>query len=421
LELRQLADLQRLIALVAAKNRFYKTRWQSADLCAEFTTLEEFRARFPFLRKQDLVADQAENPPYGSNLTFPIHAYTRCHGTSGSTGRPLRWLDTPESWEWMLQSWRRIYEAAGVHRADRIFFAFSFGPFLGFWTAFEAGLQMGCLCLPGGGLTSVARLRSILDQQANTLCCTPTYALHLGSVARSENIDLTRSRIRTLIVAGEPGGSIAATRRAIEAAWAGARVFDHHGMTEVGPVSYECPAQPCVLHVIEAAYLAEVIDPQTASPLPPGTPGELVLTTLGRAGSPLIRYRTGDLVRTRSTSQPCACGTHDLALEGGILGRTDDMLVIRGVNVFPGAVDEVVRETGGVDEYRAEIMAAGALMELRLEIEPAGGTDNPQELARKLEAALQSRLALRIPVRAVAAGTLPRFEMKARRWVRTDH
>src|SRR5690606_21148071 len=104
---------------------------------------------------------------------------------------------------------------------------------------------------------------------------------------------------------GEPGGSVAATRRAIEAAWPGARVFDHHGMTEVGPVSYECPARPCVLHVIESAYLAEIVDPGTDAPVPPGEPGELVLTTLGRTSSPLIRYRTGDLVRGRT--KPCAC------------------------------------------------------------------------------------------------------------------
>lgn len=419
LEAAQLRQLQNLLAEVARANPFYRDRWQSARLRPEIDSLGDFRARFPFLRKHDLVVDQATHPPYGSNLTYPLERYTRCHGTSGSTGRPLRWLDTPESWAWMLENWRRVYRAAGVGRGDRVFFAFSFGPFLGFWTAFEAAQGLGCLCLPGGGLTSVARLRSLLDQEATVLCCTPSYALHLVDVARQEGLDLANSRVRRLIVAGEPGGSVPATRRILETAWKGARLFDHHGMTEVGPVSYECPSEPGVLHVIESAYLAEVVDPRTARPVEAGSIGELVLTTLGRTGSPLIRYRTGDLVRGRSSLGRCRCGAFDLALEGGILGRADDMVVIRGVNVFPSAVDEVVRDVGGIAEYRAEVHAAGALMELRLVVEPAPGVPDPVALAGRLEAAFQTRMALRVPVQLVENGTLPRFEMKARRWVRT--
>lgn len=417
LERRQWPLLAALLDRVGRDNPFYRGRWQTAGIRPEVGSLAEFRDRFPFTRKQDLVADQASHPPYGSNLTFPIDHYTRCHGTSGSTGHPLRWLDTPESWEWMLGHWRRVYEAAGVTRTDRIFFAFSFGPFLGFWTAFEAALQLGCLALPGGGLTSVARLRSILDQQATVLCCTPTYALHLGVTAHAEHLDLANSHVRRILVAGEPGGSVPATRRTIETAWPGARVFDHHGMTEVGPVSYPCPAQPGVLHIIEDGYLAEIVDPRSSRPTPDHAIGELVLTTLGRVGSPLIRYRTGDLVRARATSAPCPCGSVDLALEGGILGRADDMVVIRGVNVFPSAVDEVIRAVGGIAEYRAEVRAEGALRELRIEIEPDPAA--PADLARRLEGAFQSRLALRVPVLILEPGTLPRFEMKARRWIRT--
>lgn len=207
-------------------------------------SLEEFKARFPFVRKHDLGVDQASHPPYGTNLTHPIERYTRCHGTSGSTGHPLRWLDTPESWDWMLGNWRRVYSAAGVRPGDRVFFAFSFGPFLGFWTAFESALALGCLCLPGGGMTSVARSRLILEQQATVVCCTPTYAVHLGDVARAERIDLSPSKVRRVIVAGEPGGSLEATRRAIAERWPGAGVSDHHGMTEVGPVSQPRLSRP---------------------------------------------------------------------------------------------------------------------------------------------------------------------------------
>jgi phenylacetate-CoA ligase len=419
LEAAQLAKVRALIDDVAAHNEFYRARWESAGLRADFKSLSEFRARFPFTRKHELVADQAAHPPYGSNLTFPLDRYTRCHGTSGSTGRPLRWLDTPESWQSMVANWRRVFEAAEVTKADRVFFAFSFGPFLGFWTAFEAALGVGCLALPGGGLTSVARLRSILEQQVTVLCCTPTYALHLLEVARKENLDLSQSRLRRIIVAGEPGGSIASVRSAIEGGWPGARVFDHHGMTEVGPVSYECPRRPTALHIIETSYLSEVVDPRTGQPVPEGEIGELVLTTLERVGSPLVRYRTGDIVRARLPMGNCACGSIELILEGGILGRTDDMVVIRGVNVFPSAIDEVIRDVGGIVEYRAEVHSAGALLGLRVEIETASDANDPGTLARRLEDLIQTRLALRVPVRAVEPGTLPRFEMKARRWVRT--
>lgn len=418
LQLRQLEQLQVLLSAVAATNPFYRGRWTAAGVAAPVASLHDFRARFPFTRKHDLVVDQQEHPPYGSDLTYPLERYTRCHGTSGSTGHPLRWLDTPESWEWMLGNWRRVYDAAGVEAGDRVFFAFSFGPFLGFWTAFEAAMRLGCLCLPGGGMTTVARLRSLLDQEATVLCCTPTYALHLGEVARAEGINLKNAKLRRIVVAGEPGGSVPATRSAIEACWLGSQVMDHHGMTEVGPVSYGCPKRPGVLHVIEDSYLAEVVDPRTAHPVGDGVLGELILTTLGRLGSPLIRYRTGDLVCRvgDGTDGRCACGTVELALDGGVVGRVDDMVVVRGVNVFPSAVDAIVRGLGGVVEYRVEVCSVGALLELALEVELEPGSAGA---AVALEGALQTRLGLRVPVKVVEAGSLPRSELKARRWVRT--
>ena len=195
------------------------------------------------------------DPPFGTNLTYPLTCYTRFHQTSGTTGQPLRWLDTPASWEAMVENWMDVFRAATIGAADRVYFAFSFGPFIGFWMAFESAERLGCLCLPGGGLSSVARIRAILENAATALCCTPTYAIRLGEVAAEEGIDLAESNVRRIIVAGEPGGSIPATRRHIEQLWPGARVFDHHGMTEVGPVTYECPVVPGVLHVIERGHI----------------------------------------------------------------------------------------------------------------------------------------------------------------------
>jgi len=265
-------------------------------------------------------------------------------------------------------------------------------------------------------MRSGARLSALLATGANVLCCTPTYAIRLAEVAAEENIDLATTKVRTIIVAGEAGGSISATRTYIEKLWHGGRIVDHHGMTEVGPVSYGCPKCPGVLHVIESSYIAEVIDLENR-PVQPGGAGELVLTNLGRLGSPLLRYRTGDLVQT-SPHDRCECGTFDLALPGGILGRTDDMVVVRGVNVYPSAVEEILRSHGGVAEYCVEVCTTHALTEVKIQVEPAPDFANDSALAHHLETALRNAFALRIAVSLVPCGSLPRFEMKSKRWVR---
>jgi phenylacetate-CoA ligase len=434
IEARQLEELRSLLAELIPANQFYSRKLQSWGVTFDVASLEDFSARFPFTTKPELAQDQLGHPPFGTNLTYPLDRYTRFHQTSGTSGAPLRWLDTPESWEGMVESWMEIFRAAGVRANDRVFFAFSFGPFLGFWLAFESAGRLGCLCIPGGGLGSAARLRAIMGNGATVICCTPTYAIRLGEVALEEKIDLGASRVKKIIVAGEPGGSIFATRARIESLWAGARVFDHHGMTEVGPVSYECPAQPGVLHVIESAYFAEIIDPVSGKPGAPGQAGELVLTTLGRTGSPLLRYRTGDLVKRAASvslaepatagkmpaarSEACACGRHELALEGGILGRTDDMVIVRGVNVYPSAVEEIIRAFNHVAEYRVHITEADALTQMRVEIESTASCHDPAALAARVEKAFETALVLRVPVSTVAPGALPRFEMKARRWIK---
>lgn len=418
----QLEQLRTLVAELIPANRFYSQKLQSAGVTFDVASLDDFSLRFPFTTKRELVEDQRHDPPFGTNLTYPLDRYTRFHQTSGTTGTPLRWLDTPESWNWMLESWMEIFRAAGVAAGDRVFFPFSFGPFIGFWLAFESAARLGSMCLPGGGLSSAARLRLIVDNGVTVICCTPTYAIRLGEVAAEEKIDVSASRVRTIIVAGEPGGSILAARARIESLWAGARVFDHHGMTEVGPVTYECPAQPAVLHVIESAYFAEVINTATGRTVPRGQVGELVLTTLGRTGSPLLRYRTGDLVKqgaeSRELRKPCACGRHELALEGGILGRVDDMVIVRGVNVYPTAVEEIIRSCEGVAEYQVKISQTQSLAEMSVEIEPAASCRDVAALLAQVKKRFETALALRVPVSAMSPGALPRFEMKAMRWMK---
>jgi phenylacetate-CoA ligase len=412
LEEGQVERLRLMLAEVLAHNPFYRDKLGRAGIQAgKLRTLADL-GRLPFTTKAELLEDQRTHPPYGSNLTYPLERYCRLHQTSGTSGQTLCWLDTPESWGWTLDCWGQIYDAVGVRSGDRLFFGFSFGPFLGFWTAYEAASRRGYWCLPGGGMSSVARLRFLLDHQATVVLCTPTYALHLVEVAALEGIDLRASAVRALIVAGEPGGSIPATRARIESGW-NARLFDHSGMTEVGPASLECVENPAGLHILEEDYIPEVIDPQSLQPVTAGTMGELVLTNLGRWGSPLVRYRTGDLVRV--DPEPCPCGRAFIRLEGGILGRADDMIHLRGNNLHPSVLEDLIRRFAQVAEYRIEVDRSGTLAVLRIEVEPMPGAEG-DAVAELVDRAVRDELLFRAEVRAVAPGALPRYEMKARRF-----
>ena len=404
--------LRAMLIAIDGRNPFYTAKMRAANIAGKDCDRATFLARFPFTTKAELVADHRAHQPFGSNLTFPLERYVHYSQTSGSTGHPMRWLETSESWTWMVESWMYFYKAVGMTPADRVFAAFSFGPFLGFWTAFEAAIRFGCLAIPGGGLSTRGRLEVMRDSGATVLACTPTYAMRLGEAALEEKI--TIAGLRLLFVAGEPGGSIPAVRQRMADLWPGVQIVDHHGMTEVGPVSWQHPERPRFLHILETAYLAEVIDPKSEKPVPAGTPGELVLTTLGRLGTPLIRYRTGDLVKVAVDPPPEVA---HMALDGGILGRTDDMIIVRGVNVYPSAVEAVVRRFSDIAEYRVDLTDERGMAEMALTIEPVKGADG-KTVAKTLAEALRASLALRIPVTTVAAGTLPRFEMKAKRWVK---
>jgi phenylacetate-CoA ligase len=407
--------LAELIRSLLSANAFYAAQFAQAGIAAGDVRGRADLHRLPFTTKAELLADQAERPPYGSNLGEPLQRYCRLHQTSGTVGRPLRWLDTPQSWAALLDTWAAIFRIVGLRPGERLFFPFSFGPFIGFWTAFEAGARAGHLCLTGGGMSSSARLRFLRDNGANVVFCTPTYALRLAEVAAAEHFDLRGCGVRALIVAGEPGGSLPGTRDRIESAW-GARVFDHNGMTEVGPAGVECPENPGGVHILEQDHLAEVIDPDSGQPVPPGTPGELVLTTLHRTASPVLRYRTGDLVC--ADPRPCPCGRALLRLDGGIRGRVDDMLVVRGNNLHPAALQALLHRFDEVTEFRVEVDRGGPLAVLRVDLELAAGAG--PAVVERIGRAIHDELLFRAEVRAVPPGTLPRHELKARRVVRKN-
>ena len=412
IESRQASRLATLLGHIDGRNQFYTKKFSRARIRLPDLDLPKDLGRLPFTTKAELIADQNANPPWGTALSASLAQYTRYNQTSSTTGHPLRWLDTTDSWQWMLECWKAVYRAARVESEDRIFFPFSFGPFLGFWTAFEAGTQLGAHCVPAGGMTSETRLGLIDVLQPTVVCCTPTYALRLVEVASTRGGALADGSVRVLIVAGEPGGNIPATRQQIETGW-GARVIDHHGLTEVGPISFECWENPGFVHVNECEYICEVLDPDTGARVPDGHQGELVVTNLGRLASPLVRYRTRDIVVR--TSEPCPCGRTLSRLAGGILSRADDMVCVRGVNIYPAAIEAVVRTVHEVVEYRATVQSAGALGTLSVEIEV--GVADPQTVTASVESRLSDALGLTVPVTVAEPGTLPRFDMKARRFI----
>lgn len=363
-------------------------------------------ASLPLTNKDELVNAAAA----GEWLTHPRADYVRFHQTSGTRGEPMPVLDTAEDWLWWQRAWQHTLAAAGIDAGDRAMLAFSFGPFVGFWSAFDALVAAGVQAIPGGGMASLARLELIRRTEANCLFCTPSYALHLAQAGREAGVDTAGLPIETVVVAGEPGGSLPATRERIATAWE-ARVVDHAGATEVGPWGFgdDLWDDPPGLRVVESEFVAEFLSVETGQPAVTGELSRLVLSNLGRHGAPVIRYDTGDLVRPEWPVEASPCGF--VRLPGGVVGRADDMIVVRGVNVFPSSIEEVLRGLYGIQEWRVTVERRSEMDELSVEVEAPGG--DPRRVAE----ALQQRLGLRVGVRLAEPGSLPRSEHKSRRLI----
>jgi phenylacetate-CoA ligase len=397
----QLVRLDDLLQRVLETNAFQRERL----LGARVRSIDDLRS-LPFMTKDELLADQAATPPYGTNLTFALEAYTHLHLTSGTVGEQLRVLQTAEDWRASTRCFALVLRAAGIGSADRVALPFPFGAYLQFWAASAGVEDVGALALPLGGLEGRERLRAIAEFEATAIVCTPTYALGLIDVALEWGLEDAFASVRAVICQGEPGASIPAARERIESAW-GARVFDHAGSTEVGVFSYPCAAGGG-LHVNEDDFLCEILDPATGADTEPGSQGELVLTALSRAGVPAIRFRSGDVV---DRGGACPGGHDDVWLPNGIVGRTDDMVVIRGMNVFPSAIEQTLREAGVLGEYRIRFYTEPTERdEIRVLVE---ATD--PAIVRTIEERILGRLALRVRVVPVMPGVLTAQRLKARR------
>ena len=406
----QARKLREQVAHARAHSPFYRRKLAGAK---PIKTLDDLR-RLPFTTKDELKENQAAKPPWGDVLAVPFAAVLRIHMTSATTGRPLAFLDTADDWYGFYHSYARALHAFGVRPADMVMAAFSYGPWIGYWSGFYAAQDLGCLVFPAGGLSTDQRIDALLTWPITVLGCTPSYALFLAEQAAKKGIDLAKdTKVRITWHTGEPGASIPATKARIEQAF-GARAYDLPGLTEVAAWGFECDAGAGLVHVNEDYCLAEVLD-EAGEPVKPGERGELVFTSLYRKAMPVIRYRTRDVVQV--ADRRCPCGRTLLALEGGVLARLDDMKKVRGIIVYPRRVEELVRPFAGVDEFQIVFQRREGLDEIVVRIDPSPSLSRREcdGLCSQLGDALRVGLGIRVAVEATEPGALPRWDHKARR------
>jgi phenylacetate-CoA ligase len=398
----------------ARHSPFYRRKLGAARVrAASIRTLDDLR-RLPFTTKDELKDNQAQHPPWGDVLAVPLADVVRVHLTSATTGRPLAFLDTAADWHGFYHSYARSLHAFGVRRTDMVMAAFSYGPWIGYWSGFYAAQDLGALVYPVGGLSTEQRLDALLTYPITVLGCTPSYALFLAEQAAKKGIDLAKeAKLRITWHTGEPGASIPATRARIEAAF-GARAFDLPGLTEIAAWGFECEARSGLTHVHEDYVYPEVLD-DDGRPVKPGERGELVFTSLYRRAMPLLRYRTRDVVQL--ADRRCPCGRTLVAFEGGVLARLDDMKKVRGIIVYPRRIEELVRPHDGVDEFQIVFRRRDGLDDvlLRVDPSPALGPSERAGLGETLAKDLQLGLGIRVSVEVGEPGSLPRWDHKARR------
>jgi phenylacetate-CoA ligase len=405
----QIERLNDLLQTVMEHNSFYKSKF--AGLPKRIDSLEAW-SKYPTTTKLELSRN-ADEDGLAPHHTFAAKEYNRLHRTSGSTGRPLMVMDRREDWDWWLRTWQVVLDAAKLKAGDAIFMAFSFGPFIGFWSANDACLARGCRTVPGGGLSTAARIDLIQAAKCSVLFTTPSYALHLAEEAKQRGFEPAKLGIRKIIVAGEPGGSIDSVRKRIETFY-DALLVDHAGATEVGPWGVGT-ADGRALEVIEQEFIAEFLpvsqnegESSHSQSESVQSHVELVLTSLGRVGVPALRYRTGDLVRPAYNASDSG---RNVRLEGGVIGRVDQMLTIRGVNVIPSSIEAILRDIPSVGEYRLIAYREGERDQLKIEVEDA------EHDPAKIVDLMNRRLGLRVEVIGVEAGSLFRSVDKAKRFI----
>jgi len=412
--------LQHTLRYAWETSRFYRNLMKSHGLSPDsIATLEEFYNRFPIVRRADLDEDQRNNPPYGTRLTVTPRGTLRYHTTSGTTGNPpVRVFDTERDWLWGGDAWATSLYNFGVRPDDIVMVAFGYGSFIGFWGAHYGFEKIGCRVHPTGAVDTKTRIEMIRSLDITTLCCTPSYAIRMLHVAKQDEVDLARdSKIDKIVVAGEPGACIPSTRSMIETGF-NAHLGDFMGTTETaGLMASTCSKLAGSLHINEDRFLIEVVDPVTLRPVGYGVQGMMVVTPLIKEAMPLIRYATNDIV-ILDPNYVCSCGRAFDLFRGGILGRYDDMVKVRGIQVTPQMVEEIMRGFAEVEEFFTTVESRQGLdslvikFELRKDLGPIIG----DTLGRRIQEAFKRKIGLTPELEMAAADSLPRFELKSRRF-----
>jgi phenylacetate-CoA ligase len=413
----QLRKFRKIFEWAYERSKFHRSLYDKAGIKpGDIQSFEDIR-HIPTVEKSMMRDIQRKDPfPYGDALCVPLDEVVEFRQTSGTTGQPVYQPDTWQDWEWWAECWSYILWAQGYRPSDRVFIPFGYNVFVAFWAGHYAAEKIGAEIVPGGVLDTQARILKIQELRCTAMMATPTYVLGMADTARKMGIDPSSLTIRKITCAGEPGASIPTTKKRMEEAWA-AKVYDHAGATEIGAWCFECTAQSGALHVNEAFFLVEIQDVQTGEYIEePGRRGKMIITALDRQAQPCIRFDSKDIIAW--ASEPCPCGRTFRSVQGGVIGRADDITKVKGVLLSPSAIEEVVRGVDGLgDEFEVLVDKVGDIDRITLKVEIIKGREGERT---KIEANLKDQLRLKTNLGYAIEfhdhGTLPRYDVKARRF-----
>jgi phenylacetate-CoA ligase len=414
----QLMKFKRIVTWAYDNSPFYHRLYQEAGLePGDIKHFDDIR-KVPKIEKGMMRDVQKNKPfPYGDMLAVPVEQVAIFRQTSGTTGTPVYQADTWQDWDWWAESWCYILYAQGYRNTDRVFLPFGYNIFVAFWAMHYASEKLGCETVPGGVLDTEARILKMQELQCTAMGATPTYVLGLADTARKIGIDPAKDlSIQRITVAGEPGGSIPTTKKRMEDVW-GAKVYDHIGATEIGAWSYECTEQPGGLHVNEGLFLVEIEDVETGKLITaPGKRGKMVITALDRIGKPCIRFDSKDVILW--SDKECECGRTFHMIDGGVVGRADDITKVKGVLLAPTAIEEVVRSIKGLgNEFEVVVTKKGDLDDITLKVELLPDAEgNREEILKQLKDQLRLKTNLGYNIEVHPHNSLPRYEVKAKRF-----
>lgn len=415
----QLIKFKRIFKYAYENSTFYKQLYSEAGIeLGDIKTFDDVR-KIPIVEKSMLREIQERDPfPYGDMLAVPLEEVTEFRQTSGTTGTPVYQAETWQDWECYTDCWAYILYAQGYRATDRVFIPFGYNIFIAFWGGHYAAQKIGCEVVPGGVLNTTSRILKMQELKCTAFMATPTYILGMAETARTKlGIDPVKDlQIQRITASGEPGGNIPTTKKRMEEAW-GAKVYDHIGATETGAWSFECTEQPGGLHVIEPFFLIELQDPVTGEFITePGKEGKIIITALEQRAKPCIRFDLKDVVRW--ADYQCDCGRMFRILDGGVIGRADDITKVKGVLLAPTAIEDVVRSIPELgDEYEVVVSKKGNLDDILLKVELLPGKEGEEEAVLSyLKDQLRLKTNLGYHIQTHPYNSLPRWDLKARRF-----